>query len=338
MPLQAIGRDTPRGPWRSRWRGRLVTAIAGEVSPAPDVVVEGEIPQSDLLDVLEALVRMAEALLSCGASAADVTALTLRAAHGSGLQHTQVDITFTAVIISTPGPQRLPLTAVRVVPVRATDYSRLSALYELAHEAGEGLPPGEVEARLERLLSHPRPYRRSVSALGAAGMAASVSVLLGGTWAVALGAAVTTAMLRLLLSAANRRGLPAFFQQVAGAALATAVALALLGWQPHLPDAIGRLSPSLLVGSGIVVLLAGLSLVGSAEDAISGFYVTAGARAFETLLLTTGLVLGIAGVLDLGQRAGLTLSLTFAEAETYHVAVQVIAGTCAAMTWAVSSY
>ncbi|WP_163785765.1 threonine/serine exporter family protein, partial [Proteus mirabilis] len=47
----------------------------------------------------------------------------------------------------------------------------------------------------------------------------------------------------------------------------------------------GPLPPSLVVGSGIVVLLAGWSLVGSAEDAISGFYVTAGTRAFETVLL-----------------------------------------------------
>lgn len=312
--------------------------MAGETQPAPELLVEGRLTQRDALAVLDAVCRIAEALLSCGASAADVTALTLRAAHGAGLEHTQVDITFTAVVISTAGADGAPLTAVRVVSLRATNYSRLSALYELAHAAGDGLPVEEITGRLKRLMTKRRPYRRSVSAVGAVGMAASVAVLIGGSWAVAVAAALTTGVLQLLLAAANHRGLPAFFQQLVGAGLATAVALALLVWQPHLPDWIGPLPPALVVGSGIVVLLAGLSLVGSAEDAISGFYVTAGARAFETLLLTTGLVLGIAGVLDLGQRAGITLSLTFAPGVTPPLAVSVAAGACAAATWAVSSY
>ena len=300
--------------------------------------MEGGLTQGEALDVLDAMVRMAEALLSAGASAADVTALTLRAAAGAGLSHTQVDITFTAVVISTAGADRQPLTAVRVVTLRAIDYSRLSRLYELAHAAGDGLPPEEINARLRRLLSQRRPYRRGVSTLGAVGLAVSVAVLLGGSWAVALGAVVVTGALQLLLFAANRRGLPAFFQQVAGAGVATAFALALLVWQPYVPDWVGPLPPSLVVGSGIVVLLAGLSLVGSAEDAISGFYVTAGARAFETVLLTIGLVLGIAGVLDLGQRAGITLTLSLSPGASYPLVVQVLAGACCALAWAVSGY
>jgi uncharacterized membrane protein YjjP (DUF1212 family) len=323
-----------------RLRSRLAEVIAGEAPPppAPEPLLEGGLTQGEALDVLDAMARMSEALLSAGASAADVTALTLRAAAGSGLVHTQVDITFTAVIVSTAGADRQPLTAVRVVRLRATDYSRLSSLYELAHAAADGLPPAEVTGRLKRLFSQRRPYRRSISTLGAVGLAVSVAVLLGGGWSVAAGAALVTGVLQLLLLAANRRGLPAFFQQVAGAGVATAFALALLVWQPHLPDWVGPLPPSLVVGSGIVVLLAGLSLVGSAEDAISGFYVTAGARAFETVLLTVGLVLGIAGVLDLGQRAGIGLSLSFSPADPHPVPVQVLAAASCALAWAVSGY
>ncbi|MFD0482648.1 threonine/serine exporter ThrE family protein [Kineococcus sp. GCM10028916] len=319
-------------------RARLADLIAGESLPDPEPLVEGGLTRSEALEVLDAMARMAEALLSAGASAADVTALTLRAADGAGLQHTQVDITFTAVIVSTAGDDRQPLTAVRVVKVRANDYSRLSALYDLAHAAADGLAPDEVDTRLKRLLTQRRPYRPWMSGAGAIGLAVSVAVLLGGSWAVAVGAGLVTTVLQLVLAALNRRGLPAFFQQVAGAGIATGFALALLEWQPYLPDWIGQLPPSLVVGSGIVVLLAGLSLVGSAEDAISGFYVTAGARAFETVLLTTGLVLGIAGVLDLGQRAGISLSLSFSAATSTPFLVQVVAGTCAAVAWAVSGY
>ncbi|MEW1958141.1 threonine/serine exporter family protein [Kineococcus sp. NPDC059986] len=321
----------------ARWRSRLAEIVAGE-TPSPEPVVEGGLTQVEALDALDAVARMAEALLSAGASAADVTALSLRAAAGAGLRHTQVDINYTAVIVSTAGADRVPLTSARVVKVRASDYSRLGALYALAHEAGEGLPAAEINTRLKRLLSQRRPYRPWISAAGTVGLAAAVAVTIGGTWAVAVCAAFVTCVLQVVLSSLNRRGLPAFFQQFAGAAIATAFALALLVSGPHLPDWLGRLPPSLVVGSGIVVLLAGLSLVGSAEDAISGFYVTAGARAFETVLLTTGLVLGIAAVLDLGQRAGIGLSLTFSDGESYPLAVQVAAGAVAAFTWAVSGY
>lgn len=321
----------------ARWRSRLAEIVAGE-SPSVEPVVDGGLTQPEALDALDAVARMAEALLSAGASAADVTSLALRAAAGAGLRHTQVDINYTAVIVSTAGADRVPLTSARVVKVRASDYSRLGALYELAHEAGDGLPADEINSRLKRLLSQRRPYRPWISAAGTVGLAAAVAVTIGGTWAVAVCAAFVTCVLQVVLAALNRRGLPAFFQQFAGAAIATAFALALLVAGPHLPDWVGRLPPSLVVGSGIVVLLAGLSLVGSAEDAISGFYVTAGARAFETVLLTTGLVLGIAAVLDLGQRAGIGLSLTFSSGESYPLAVQVVAGAVAAFTWAVSGY
>ncbi|WP_432561009.1 threonine/serine exporter family protein [Kineococcus sp. SYSU DK003] len=320
-----------------RWRTRIAEVIAGE-APAPEPLVEGGLTQTEALDALDAMSRMAEALLSAGASASDVTALTLRAAAGAGLQHTQVDINYTAVIVSTAGADRQPLTSVRVVKVRASDYSRLSALFELAHAAGDGLPPEEVNTRLRRLLSQRRPYRPWISGAATVGLAVSVAVLLGGSWAVAVSAGLVTCVLQLVLAGLNRRGLPAFFQQVVGAGVATGFALLLLVWQPHLPEWVGRLPPSLVVGSGIVVLLAGLSLVGSAEDAISGFYVTAGARAFETVLLTTGLVLGIAGVLDLGQRAGITLSLSFSQGQGYPLVVQALAGGIAAATWAVSGY
>ena len=114
--------------------------------PEPDV--EAGLTQAAVLDALDAMARMAEALLSAGASAADVTALTLRAAAGAGLTGTQIDINYTAVIVSTVGADAEPLTAVRVVKVRASDYSRLSALYDLAHAAADGLPPAEVATTL----------------------------------------------------------------------------------------------------------------------------------------------------------------------------------------------
>jgi uncharacterized membrane protein YjjB (DUF3815 family) len=152
------------------------------------------------------------------------------------------------------------------------------------------------------VVSAPATYRRSVHALGWAALAGSVGFVLGGGWLEALIAALTTALIEQVLRVLGRRSLPLFFQQAAGAAIATGVAVLLLAWDVDVRG-------SLVVAAGIVVLLAGLSLVGAAQDAISGFPVTAAARAFEVVTLTAGIVVGIAGVLDLALRAGIPLTV-----------------------------
>jgi threonine/serine exporter ThrE len=86
------------------------------------------------------------------------------------------------------------------------------------------------------------------------------------------------------------------------------------------------------------VLLAGLSLVGAAEDAISGFPVTAAARAFEVVTLTAGIVVGIAGVLDLAQRAQLPLTVADPATSNVPFAVALAAAAGMAGSWALAAY
>ena len=54
----------------------------------------------------------------------------------------------------------------------------------------------------------------------------------------------------------------------------------------------------------LVVLLAGLSLVGSVGDVITGAPVTAAARFFELVMLTAATIAGVAFVLHLASRFG----------------------------------
>jgi uncharacterized membrane protein YjjP (DUF1212 family) len=189
----------------------------------------------------------------------------------------------------------------------------------------------EAHRRLDAVVSAPSTYRRTVSALGWAGVAGSVGFLLGGGWLEALIAALTTALIEQVLRVLNRRSLPSFFQQAAGAALATGVAVLLLAWDVDVRT-------SLVVAAGIVVLLAGLSLVGAAQDAISGFPVTAAARAFEVVTLTAGIVVGIAGVLDVAQRAGIPMDVVDAAPSTVPFAVGLAASTGIAGGWALACH
>ena len=285
---------------------RAWRAIAGTDPPTAPIGLRAQRSGMDDLTAHAALglaLRIGESMLAVGAAAADVTATVLRVAAAYGLTSCQTDITHTSLTVSYDREDAVPLTAMRIVRTSRTDYTRLQGINDLARAVGAGgLDVEEAHRRLDAVVSAPATYRRTVHALAWAGIAGSVGFLLGGGWLEALIAALTTAVIEQVLRILTRRSLPPFFQQAAGAALATGVAVLLLAWDVEVRS-------SLVVAAGIVVLLAGLSLVTSAQDAISGFPVTAGARAFEVVTLTAGIVVGIAGVLDLAQRAQLPLTV-----------------------------
>jgi uncharacterized membrane protein YjjP (DUF1212 family) len=314
---------------------RAWRAIAGIDPPTAPIGLRAQPSRMDDLTAhaaLELALRIGASMLAVGAAAADVTATVLRVAAAHGLASCQIDITHTSITVSYDRENAVPLTAMRIVGTSRTDYTRLQAINDLARAVGAGgLAVEEAHRRLDRVVSAPATYRRTVHTLGWAGLAGSVGFLLGGGWLEALIAALTTATIEQMLRVLTRRSLPSFFQQAAGAALATGVAVLLLAWDVDVRS-------SLVVAAGIVVLLAGLSLVGSAQDAISGFPVTAAARAFEVVTLTAGIVVGIAAVLDLAQRAQLLLTVVDTSPSPVPFAVGLAASAGIAGFWSLACH
>lgn len=330
-------------------RGAPPTAPVGQRSQAAGI------PEPTARGVLELAVRIGEAMLSLGAPAADVTDAIKRVVRAFGLK-CQVDLTFTAILVShDPGPEAPPITVLRVVTTRVPDYGRLSRVIDLARDVGEGAArrpdssepssPAVTTAlvenahdRLDEIVTAPHPYRRSLVTALLSLMAAGVAVLLGGGLWVALVAGATTALIDFVTTRLGRWGLPPFFLQVVGAALATGVAVLLLAVVPLLPVDLETLPPSLVVASGIVVLLAGLSLVGAGDDAINGFPVTATGRVFEVFLLTLGIVVGIGSVLAAARRGGVTLDFVDMPANGTPLWLQAVSAGVVAGAWALASY
>ena len=113
--------------------------------------------------------------------------------------------------------------------------------------------------------------------------------------AIAFVAAATIDRMQLFMA---RRRLPFFYQQVAGGAVATIIAVGAAG--------AGLVAnPSLVVTANIIMLLAGIGFMGALQDALSGFYVTAGARLTEALLATAGIIGGVSGGLTLADVTGI---------------------------------
>jgi uncharacterized membrane protein YjjP (DUF1212 family) len=289
--------------------------------------------------VVDLAVRAGVALMATGAAASDVVASVLRLTAAYRLRSVHVDVTFSALTVSYHrGPQADPLTMTRVVRARNQDFTRLARLHDVVDEVSDDpLPVADARERFDSVIRAPHPYRRWVTTVATGAMGAGTSLLAGGGWVVVLTSIVSAAVIFRVLTRVGRRGVPGFFAQAIGAAVPTvfAVGLAIVQESTGLLD--GVLS-SLVVASGIVVLLAGLSLVGAAQDAIEGFYVTAAARVFQVMVLTLGIVVGIVVTLGVANRLGIVLAISPESEILAGPVLQLVAAAIIAAGWAISSY
>ncbi len=256
----------------------------------------------DLAPVLDFSLRVGELLLSSGAGAADVTATMLAVARTLGAADAVVDVTFTSLSMTHPrDDDQLPLIATRQVVRRAIDYQDLTRVDHLVRDVVEGvLDLAAARTELRQIVSTGHDRRRWAVTGGWGAMCAGVSLQLGGGPLVVLLALVSAVLIDRLQLRIARRRLPSFYQQVAGGGLATLVAVGAAALA--LP-----IDVSLVVTANIVMLLAGIGFMGALQDALSGFYITAGARITEALLSTAGIIAGVSGGLSLAHVVGVDL-------------------------------
>jgi uncharacterized membrane protein YjjP (DUF1212 family) len=261
------------------------------------------VPETRELNLtLDFCLRVGELLLSSGAGAADVAATMLSLARGLGATQAEVDVTFTSLTMShQTNPEEWPLIATRHVHSRVIDYQHLTRVDHLVRAVlREEIDLAGARAELRQITStgHDRP-RWAVTA-GWGVMAGGIGLQFGGDWLVVVLAMVAAMTIdRLQLTIARRR-IPAFYQQVAGGGVATLVAVAAEATPLDV-------NVQLVVTANIVMLLAGIGFMGALQDALTGFYITAGARLTEALLATAGIIAGVSGGLGLAAMIGVEI-------------------------------
>ncbi|AEF42114.1 threonine/serine exporter family protein [Hoyosella subflava] len=335
----------------SGWSQRLMTALFGPPSAQPATIDTAAIPailplrpidlsdDSAVTETLDLAVRVGSVLLDAGTGAIDTQTQIQFVASTYGLEQCEVDVTYNSIVITAHrGASLPPATTMRVVHHRSLDFTRLSAVDQLIRRMRHrALTPAQAHRILDTIVSAPHPYPRWVATSGWAGLAASVAVLLGAGPVIALVAFLTTIAIYRTNLALNQLGLPLFYQQVVGGIIATIPAPIMyllsgpLGITVH---------PSQIVATGIVVLLAGLSLVGSVQDAITGAPITASARLLEVVMMTAGIITGVTLTLQITQQLGIDLPMigtTLVQGFT-RMPVQILAGAVAAMCFALASY
>jgi uncharacterized membrane protein YjjP (DUF1212 family) len=267
----------------------------------PHVPTDAQVQQ-----VLDLCMRVGEVLLSSGEPAEETAATVMRLAASCGLPTVDVDITFNSITMCCHrGMVAPPVTTMRLVRYRTTDLTRLATVSRIVQRVEkERMGVHAAAAALAEAVAAPHPYPRWVATAGWAGLAAAVALLLGGPPVTALTAFVVTASIDRIGRRLARWGVAPFFLQLVGGVVATVSTLGLfaLGWLPPGTQA------SLVIAASITVLLSGLSVVGTVQDAISAFYVTAAGRTAEIALLSAGLLTGVVLGLKLGLWFGVALN------------------------------
>ncbi len=294
----------------------------------------GERDLREIAATMDLSLRIGELLLSSGAGASDVSAAMSNVAWACGLRGFSADVTFTELTMTQQSvPEEPAVLQIRQVRRREVDYGDLTEVDHLMRDLVSGtIDRKEAAAQLGRIVStgHARPRWAVTAALSV--MGAGIAVVLGGDWLVVLLAAAAAVLVDVLQRRMSRRRLPAFYQQVAGGLLATLIAVGVAATP-------AEVSPSLVISTSIVMLLAGVNFLGAIQDALTGFPLTAGARILEAFLATAGIVAGVSGGLQVGELFDVRLGLV--DPGAYGLAdlpFMVGGGAVAASAYAYSAY
>ena len=267
------------------------------VESGPPSQISDAVPAAGALDLAT---QIAGCLLSAGMSANDVALVALRITRAYGLRRVHVDVTYTSISASYyPAPGVPPITCVRIIQPDVIDYSHVRALERLSIEIGRGLPLREAATILRAIRTGRHRYPWWVSMLGNAGVGVGVVLLFSTSWQILLITLMSGCLLDRLLALLERVRVPPFFSQCAGAAMMTLVAVGATAAGRGGVKVLTGVDPTLIVVGGIVMLVAGMTIVGAMQDAIDQFYVTASARLLEVVVMTAGIVVGIIAVLQL---------------------------------------
>lgn len=275
-------------------------AVEPPLSPMAPVDLDDD---AAVTDVLNLALEISSILLASGEAAADTVTQAESVAGAFGLPGATVEVTFTSLMIGVNRRRgRPPLSVIRVVDYRTVDMTRVTRVSRLIDQiVRRRLTVEQATAEVEEIVAAPHPHSFRVAVLGWAMLGCAIVIQLGGSPIAGILSMISTFGLMYTTRFLSVRGLPAFFQQVAGGFIAAGWALASFA---VLSDEFIEIKPSQLVAAGIIVLLAGLTLVGAIEDAITGFPVTSAGRGVETMIITGGILGGITLALELFDRLG----------------------------------
>ncbi|MEU5882191.1 threonine/serine exporter family protein [Spirillospora sp. NPDC047279] len=288
----------------------------------------GEIVDPRAIDLV---LRVGDLLLASGESTERINEAMLGLALAFELPRCEVQVTFTALMVSVhPGQGAAPVTAARTVRRRTPAYWRLTELHALVQEASIGmLELEEAHRRLAEIKHGQAPYPPWLLVVCFGLIAASAAVLVGGGPLIAATAFIATVLGDRTGAALARRGVAEFFQLSVTAAIAAGAAVLVI--------AMGNPNrASTIVTGAVLALLPGRPLVASIQDGITGNMVNAGARLLEVFFLITAIVAGLGVVVYAAVHFGVPIDVQhLPDFPAFLSPVAILAAAAVSLTFAV---
>lgn len=292
------------------------------------------------LRALRLTMTMSDVLLSMGVAANSVVSKALDVTETYCEKPVHIDVNSNVLLVSQlRGIDKEPLTLMRPVTPRDINYMVVQRVQRLIYEISEGkYALDDAEKELESILAKPPAFPWWLTMMGNAGIAAGVSLMFTQSWQVIATTFGIGLIVDRLLALMVRRAIPTFFRQVLAAAFVTLAAafVAFLG-REGVTFFVG-INPTLIVVGGIIMLLAGLVIVGAIQDAIDEYYVTATARLLKVVMLTSGIVVGILVGLYTARVLGIGINVSPDPLRLNDLHFMIIGAAVAAAAYAVSTH
>lgn len=281
---------------------------------ADDELLEHEKFGENLSPNLRALrlaVNVADVLVASGVPVSDVVSMGLDITDRYCKRRVQFDISSTVIMASQDrGDEREPLTMIRHAKLRTPNNMLIQSIQELVRDIERGsVELDKAEKIFDQLITHPQKYPYWLTTIGSAMISAGVGVMFGASIVIVVIMFVLGAIVSYLLRLLSHYRVPSFFAQVISATMITIIAAAVTRAGNVGIGIFANVNPTLIVIGGIIMLVAGLAIVGAVQDAIDEYYITANARLLRVTMMTAGIVAGVLIGLYIAKQMGIYVAV-----------------------------
>lgn len=196
-------------------------------------------------------------------------------------------VTPTGIFLSSDSPEgENPYSVVKRVRTRCIDLNKVSQVNKFSRSMVAGEIPFEKAMDTLREIDKLSSYNRIVRALSASLLAASFSMLLGGTWLDFLPAFITSLAVQGTVLSLEKSSFSYFLNNIAGGFVAAVMAILFftLGF--------GNSIDKTIIGA-IMTLVPGVAITNAIRDSISGDLMSGTARAAEAFLVAVAIASGV---------------------------------------------
>lgn len=288
---------------------------------------------------LRLTLAVCDTLVSMGVPSSGVVTRALDITEAYCDRPVHIDISANLITLSQiRGVKKEPLALIRPVITRGINNMTIQSIQHLVYRIRVGEAElGDAETELSQILRHPIRYPAWLTSIASASLAAGVILMFTTSWHIVLTTFVIAWLVDRLMSHLHKRSIPAFFRQVAAAAFVTVAAAGINWLAQNGLDIFAGTNPTIIVVGGIIMLVAGLAVVGGIQDAIDEYYLTANAKVAKVIMLTSGIVMGILIGLYVANKIGMGIAVSPDPLQLTAFPFQIAAGAIAAGAFAVAT-